>query len=228
VTDGSESSEGKAAGGPAARVPSQAPPIESERPAPVVTSEQSLTADLWREVLLLQLSECWNDVRNVDSIVWQIPAGIGAILGLILTAVAPRIASKPSVFEMVGVFGAAFVTLSLVYALRKNRLLQKYKSKYIKSIYHELLQTDASKARHGVSIAALKPVDIDIRVLPGLVALSTGDIQAVMGQGDADSSHSLASRLRHMSAFNLLFWVSVSVLVGEYALGIWMLVRIVN
>ena len=203
------------------------PPVPNPRP-PGAPPPVALPVELWRSILLLQLSECWNDVRSVDNLVWQIPTGIGAILGLVLTAIAPRISLRPSLFEVLAVSGASMVTMSLIVALYKNREFQKSRSRYIKAIHMQLLRTNGASARAKIP-AELSPVDHDIRDLPGLVAFSTRDLNQLRGIGGApgDELAGVRAKFRNVRAFRVLICVSVGVCCGEVALAIWLLARLV-
>src|SRR5262252_10232445 len=89
----------------------------------------SLPVELWRSILLTQLVECWNDTRNIDNLVWQIPAGIGAILGLIISGLGVRaLSGQPDLLDVGAMCAVLFISSSLVLALYKNRMFQVSRS----------------------------------------------------------------------------------------------------
>jgi hypothetical protein len=219
---------------------SNEPMIPLQAPSMLSSGPTMLPVELWRSILLTQLSECWDDVRNVDSLVWQLPTGIGAILGIVLAALSPHNLSRPGLFEVAAVFGACFVTLSLLLALYKNRRFQVSRGKYIKSIYMELLGTEGLVASQMTPVK-LAPVDHKIRDLPGLVALSSKDLDEVdptdksTPEGPSDIKGGIyqirsmmRSRMGRVSAFKVLFRVSAAVCLGEFLLGAWLLVQLVR
>jgi hypothetical protein len=203
----------------------QRPPEESAPKGPA-----TLSSELWQSVILTQISECWNDIRQLDGVLWQIPAGIGAILGLILTALGPRsLTGRPGPFEVIAVFGAFLVTFSLVVALYKNRIFQVSRSIYIKSLYKELLRVHNSQPGQSTTIS-INAQDYAMSELPGLVAFATRDLAPLVQKSVASASGfvSISGWLRGLPAFKILFYVSVSVVLGELVLGIWLLIRLIQ
>jgi hypothetical protein len=209
----------------ASGVPHQGAPDTSETKNPTA----KLPVELWRSILLVQLGECWNDIRNIDGLVWQIPAGIGAILGLILTGLGTRaLKGRPSLIDVAAMFAVVLVSYSLIVALHKNRMFQISRNKYMKGIYKQLLAT------HSASNGALVPIRLDAHddcpmdELPGFVARATRDIANESQAGSVASWGVLAlfsARMRKFSAYNTMFRVSVCVLVGEFLLAVWLFIR---
>jgi disulfide bond formation protein DsbB len=210
-----------------AQVPPQGSPDASE------TSDKSSTLpiDVWRSILVTQLGECWNDVRNIDSLVWQIPASIGAILGLILTGLGSKaLKGHPSLLDVAAMFAVVFVSYSLLLALHKNRVFQIARNIYMKAIYRELLKT-GSVAPNSPVPASLEAKDHPIDELPGFVPHATRDIVLESRHGIVHSLtgitrfNRLNTRVDKMSAYITMFRISACVLLGEFALAVWLLLR---
>lgn len=198
--------------------------VNPTRPAPELVA---LPAELWRSILLMQLDECWSDIRQIDGLVWQIPAGIGAILGLILTGLGSNILKRPpSLLDVGAMFGAFLITFSLIFALYKNRIFQISRNIYMKAIYKQLLAIRDAKPDDLVPVN-LELDDPEMVEIPGLVALATRDMVS-LGLAHVASSAGLpfASRiLRRRSAYKTMLYVSISVLAGEFLLTILLLAR---
>lgn len=198
---------------------------------PSPSSQVTIPLDLWRSVLIAQLSECWNDVRNIDSLVWQIPAGIGAILGLVLSGLGTQVVKgRPNVLDVAAMFAVVLISYSLIIALYKNRKLQQARSIYLKSIYKQLLLSASATSDDAAVSPTLKLNDYNMDELPGFVAHSTHDVV----QAACDASPELASRVASFktsyfkrSAYRTMFYMSVLVLVGELFLAIWLLIRLI-
>lgn len=206
--------------------PPQVSAISSQPPTQPVT----LPVELWRSVLLLQLGECWDDVRNIDSLVWQIPAGIGAILGLILSGLGPQVVKgRPSPLDVAAMFAVVLISYSLIVALHKNRKFQVSRNIYMKSIYKELLTNQCVPGDATVPVT-LKPHDYEMTELPGFVARYTNDL---VQEAHADSSQlashiaSFKRRLFKWSAYQTMFRVSILVLTGELFLALWLFIRFI-
>ena len=191
-------------------------------------SSQSIPVELWRAILLAQLGQCWDDVRQTDSILWQIPAGIGAIVGLVLAAIgANAVRGKPNLVQVIAVFAASAVTFSLIVAVYKNRVFQVSRSIYIKSFYKQLMLT--KDAKDGTLVPAFLTFDdYDVDELPGLAALATKDLSEVVQERAAAVSgfRFIGDNLSRLPAFKTLFYVSVFILIGEIAFAIWLIVRL--
>jgi hypothetical protein len=215
----------------------------------VAVTPMLLPVELWRSLLLTQLTECWNDVRNIDSLVWQIPAGIGAIIGLILTGLGRSIIqNRPSLLDVAAMIAAVLVSFALIMALRKNRIFQVSRNVYIKAIYRALLETNAAQAGEMISVG-LQTDDCSMDMLPGCVPRATQDLASFTDlQSDTKSrfmkfllgssfwqsvakSHAgkgvtkVGNRLSNASAYKMMFRVSVSIVVGETLLAFWLLAR---
>jgi hypothetical protein len=207
-----------------ASVPRQTAQSSPELPRQAPT----LPAGLWRSILLTQLGECWDDVRNIDSLVWQIPAGIGAILGLILSGLGTKVVSgRPSLLDVAAMFAVVLVSFSLIMAMHKNRMFQVSRNMYMKSIYKQLLATHSAADDTLVPIG-LEADDCPMDELPGFVARATHDLTRQLQVNNAQSLVSFAwfgDRMRKMSAYKTMFRVSVIVLTGECFLTIWLLIR---
>jgi hypothetical protein len=209
------------------QVPSQAAPD-----APETSSKpENIAIDVWRSILTTQLGECWDDVRNIDSLVWQIPAGIGAILGLILTGLgASAFKGHPSLLDVAAMFAVVLISYSLILALHKNRMFQVSRNIYMKAIYLELLKTGSLPPGSLVS-ASLGAKDHKIGDLPGFVPHATRDLMLESKHGIVYSLtgmkgfNNLNARFNDMSAYVTMFRVSAFVLLGEFALTIWLLLR---
>lgn len=187
----------------------------------------TLPVELWRSMLLVQLGECWDDVRQNDSILWQIPAGIGAIVGLILAALgSTAVKGRPSLPQVLAVIAVAAVTFSLIVAEYKNRVFQVSRNIYIKSIYRELLMTRDKPANAFVPITFTID-DYDMDYVPGLSALATKDLSSIVQARAAEVSglRWFGNGLSRLPAFKTLFYVSVCIWVGEVAFIAWLLVR---
>jgi hypothetical protein len=207
-------------------IPQQGTPAPTELLSPNAT----LPVELWRSILLCQLGECWNDVRNIDGLVWQIPAGIGAILGLILSGLGARVVDgRPDLLDVGAMFAVVLISSALIVALHKNRMFQVSRNIYMKAIYKQLLATNIAQAGALVPIG-LNADDSPMEELPGFVPRATRDLTALFPQGTVQSLPQLASlsdRVRNLSAYKTMFRVSLLVLVGELALAIWLLVRFI-
>jgi len=226
-------------------IPTQANANISEAAVPQVL----LPVELWRSLLLAQLTECWNDVRNIDSLVWQIPAGIGAIIGLILTGLGRSIIqNRPSLLDVAAMVAAVLVSFALIMALRKNRIFQVSRNVYIKAIYRALLATNTAEAGEMISVG-LETDDCPMEILPGCVPRATQDLTGFTATQSATKSRILKflleshfwrsaanssvgkrvgkvwQKLSKASAYRIMFRVSVSILVGETLLAFWLLGR---
>lgn len=183
--------------------------------------------ELWRSMLLVQLGECWNDVRQNDSILWQIPAGIGAIVGLIFAALgSSALKGRPNLLQIMAVLAVAAVTFSLIVAEYKNRVFQVSRNIYIKSIYKELLMTQGKP--EGTLVPAVLTIDdYEMSELPGLSALATKDLDKIVQMRAAQVSgpNFLGNYLSRIPAFKTLFYVSILIWFGEIIFAIWLVVR---
>jgi hypothetical protein len=180
--------------------------------------------------LLSQLTECWDDVRNIDGLVWQIPAGIGAILGLILTGLGRNVLSgRPSIIDLAAMVAAVLVSFSLILALHKNRMFQVSRNIYMKALYRQLLSTRSASDGELVGIA-LETDDCPMEELPGLVPRATRDLTKTLSGPTAAGfqPRQLLRRFHLLSAYKIMFGVSLCILCGEVALAVWLLVRMVE
>lgn len=192
-------------------------------------STPTVPVELWRSMLLVQLGECWNDVRQNDSILWQIPAGIGAIVGLILAALgSSAIKGRPNLLQVIAVAAVAAVTFSLIVAEYKNRVFQVSRNIYIKSIYRELLMTRDKPDGTLVPITFTID-DYDMNEVPGLSALATRDLSNIVQERASAVSglRFFGNSLTRLPAFKTLFYVSILIWIGEIAFVIWLLARYV-
>ena len=180
-----------------------------------------VNVDQWREILSLQVTQCWDDIRQMDSLLWQIPAGIGAIAGLLASALSTDVLSgRPTAFE-IGLVGATcLITYSLVVAAYKNRVFQVARNVHLKSCYAELLRVAALQHDTLVEVHPLTMADLPLSSLPGLLPFSTREVDsttkelaAVAGLG-APLNRFLVKR----GAFRILWWISVGVMLGEATL----------
>ncbi len=224
-------------------IPAQADANISEDAVPPIL----LPVELWRSLLLTQLTECWNDVRNIDNLVWQIPAGIGAIIALILTGLGRSIIqNRPSLLDVVAMIAAVLVSFALIIALRKNRMFQVSRNVYIKAIYRALLATNTAEVGEMIR-AGLETDDCSMEILPGCVPRATQDLAAftasqtksrplkfllespfwrsIVNSPAGKCIGKVWQKLSRASAYRIMFRVSVSILIGETFLALWLLGR---
>jgi hypothetical protein len=165
-------------------------------------------------LFIAQLEECWADIRNYDAILWQIPAAISAIGGLMANAlVQPDITFGPWSRPIIA-FAAAGLTLPLLVALVKNRIFQTDRNNWRIALYTRLMEggPELPKARDVYPEGSDAP--------DGLVLLSSRAITGRFEHGPVYWKF-LARVIRPVSAFNVLLLVSLAVFVGELGLGTW-------
>jgi hypothetical protein len=212
----------------------KAPDVPSQSSAPqaeLSNQNASMPVELWRSILLCQLGECWNDVRNIDGLVWQIPAGIGAILGLILSGLGVRVVDgRPDLLDVGAMFAVLLISAALVVALYKNRMFQISRNIYMKAVYRQLMATNTAKPGALVPIK-LEADDCAMSELPGLVPRATRDLDTQLlqvGVIPLPKFAGLTNWLGQRSAYKTMFRVSLLVLIGEFALAVWLLVRFIT
>lgn len=196
--------------------------------SPQSNQSVSVPVELWRSILLTQLGQCWDDVRQTDSILWQIPAGIGAIVGLVLATIgSSAVHGRPNLLQVIVVFAASAVTFSLIVAEYKNRVFQVSRSIYIKSFYKQLLLTQDKE--DGMLVQAVLTFDdYNVEELPGLAALATRELNEIVQAKAASVSGFpfIGDTLSRLPAFKTLFYVSIMILIGELAFGVWLTIHL--
>jgi hypothetical protein len=189
---------------------------------------KQIPVELWRQLLLCQLNECSNDIRQNDSILWQIPATIGAIVGLMLNALGNDVLSGPVTgLDIAGVSIGVIVTFSLVLTEYKNRVLQISRNVYRKSIYDALLQSGVLAP--GALITPKLSLSDDPCDLPGLVETSSRrlDDPTIKAASEGAGPAMLGSLVARRSAYKALFAISNTVLLAEVLLLGWLVARYV-
>ena len=178
-------------------------------------AEVGMSRSLHDELIIKQIGECWADNRNFDVIVWQIPAVIAAIAGLMLNALVRQDASINAWVKPLIPAGAALVTFPLVLALLKNRIFQIERNNWRIALYNNLTKrVPISEALGGIRP---EPPRND-----NLVRFSSPQITSKF-KGPWYWRF-WANRLKGVRAYNALFFVSVVVLLSEVALAIWLTV----
>jgi hypothetical protein len=172
--------------------------------------------DVRRDLLRQELDQCWADVRHNDSILWQIPAAIGAIVGLILNVV---VNSHPlSWLHALAVVAAILVTWSLIVTEYKNRIFQVTRNIYRASIYNELLRI----ARMGPDELVVPTLQIDdFKGLVGFVETATDTIPAPARKAafKAAGFYRQAGWVQdRLKAYKTLLVISLLLLAGEIVL----------
>ena len=164
------------------------------------------------ELLLAQFRECWADNRNYDVIVWQIPAAIGAIAGIMLNALRLS-AGGDDRFRPLVAAGAAWVTFPLVVALVKNRIFQIERNNWRIKLFEALTNNQTT-------IDALDAAAPEQRPATGnLVLFSTPHIASTFDQGPW-YWRVAASTFKGIRAYNILLLASLVVLIAEVALTV--------
>jgi hypothetical protein len=206
---------------------------ESSVTAPTAAGARSgnlaeIPVEQWRALLCVQLEQSWNDIRHNDAILWQIPATIGAIVGLVLNALGKTIVTGPVTWlDAVGVATATIVTFSLIVTEYKNRVFQVTRNIYRKSIYKSLVDIAALKDGSGV----LPYVDVreyEGGELPGFVEVATKDIsdEVLDVAWKASGFRVLGRQASRLPAYKTLFYISNAVFLGEVGLLISLAIRL--
>jgi hypothetical protein len=189
---------------------------------------------LWQDILMLQLRELWNDNRQFDVIVWQIPAAIGAIAGILGSNVAPAVSHhEVSWMHAASAATALLVTCPLVLALYKNRYFQVSRNEWRAAVFETL------RTKGGVEDLAVSYINyrsMDPHPVPGLVSFSTPSLNEIdakpLGLRALDDpalrrQHPLVRpfirHLSRLSAFKVLWRVSLLVVVAELLLTVWLI-----
>lgn len=172
--------------------------------------ESRETLSVEQQLYVSQMGECWADIRNYDTVLWQIPAAISAIGGLMVVAlVQPEIEFGAWARPIIA-FAAALLTLPLVVALVKNRLFQTDRNNWRIALYKKLVEGGSGPVQAGDYKLGEVPV--------GLVPLGLPRTQLRLDRGPL--YWRLAARAVYgLSAFNVLLLVSLVVFFGEIALG---------
>jgi hypothetical protein len=185
-----------------------------------IPTQSDQPPDIRRQLLLAQMEECWADIRNFDSILWQIPAAISAIGGLMVNALAQKEInfgpwSRPTI-----AYAAALLTLPLLAALVKNRIFQTDRNNWRISLYRAYVSGGP------LEIQDYYPENASLgKVAKDLVLLSSREIHHRFRRGPWYWRIS-AGALRGVSAFNVLLLVSLGVFAGELAIGTWLTLHI--
>jgi hypothetical protein len=158
----------------------------------------------------------------MDTILWQIPAGIGAIVGLVLAGLGRDVfEGRPTILEIFATSAATLVTYSLLVAEYKNHVFQVSRNIYIKSLHRALLDCSAYPTGYLIK-AKLEIDDFKMEDLPGLPAAATRDLigENSMWNSIVRSAGPvwLGSRAARLPAFKTLFAVSVFAFAGEVLL----------
>lgn len=86
------------------------------------------------KVLLFQYGECWSDVRQYDSLVWQIPSMTTIIAGVLVA-----LSSTTVVFIQIALFAVALsLNVVMTIALYKHQFFRIYRFREIKKIEESL------------------------------------------------------------------------------------------
>jgi hypothetical protein len=173
----------------------------------------SVRDEIRDRVLLAQVAECWADLRNFDVIVWQIPAAVSAIGGLMVTGLLSEEAAGRPWARCLVALGAAFVTFPLVIALVKNRIFQVDRNNWRLALLEALLKDPTS-------LPKIREYHPESQARDGIVLLSSRDIHTRFGHGPWYWRAS-ARMFKRVSAYNVLFAVSLMVLAGEFLIGVY-------
>lgn len=188
---------------------------------------EPIPVEHWRAILYLQLEQCWNDIRQNDAILWQIPASIGAIVGLILNALGRTIIEGPVAWlDIAAVATAIAVTFSLVVTEYKNRIFQVTRNIYRKAIYKALVEA-ARLPAGSLANPVLDVREYEAGDLPGSVEVATRHIdrEVLEVAWKAGGVKWAGERAAKLPAYKTLFYISIGVLLGELGLLIWLCVR---
>lgn len=196
---------------------------------------RSTAEPLRREFALLQIAECWADNRNYDAILWQIPAAIGAIAGLMVNAI--FLAHGSGVDAWVRPFialAAGLITFPLVMALLKNRLFQIERNIWRAAVFQSLYADGVSASQ--LIVQARSDEDPRLaRILfresqrsaspdDGTDLVPFSSLHLDLGRTRGSSLFRLlATRFGGRSAYSVLLFVSVIILLSEAALFVTLL-----
>ena len=187
---------------------------------------EPVPVEAWAHWLVQQYAQCSADIRQVDALVWQIPAAIGAIgtlLALTFAAAGGTGARDVSVPQIGIAVVAMAITFSLLIGLHKNRLFQIQRSRYRLVLHVAYLR--AARLPSGSPVSPVLPdpghvagADVDDLHLFGIFP-STSKKQPCPTHGRVDSL------IWGVSAYDFLASMSLVVAVAELAYLGWLVTR---
>lgn len=171
-----------------------------------------------QELLLAQFRECCADIRQYDAMLWQLPAAIGAIVGLTLNFAGQALAAGSATWIHVGgEFLALLLTVPLVLALYKNRLFQRSRNQF-RSILVKAIQLHARNPNEpDAALPALEEREDKVG-LAGLFPIHSLALGQLPGP----------PRFRHLRAYDFLFSASVLMLAGHLGLLITLFIKVIG
>ena len=164
-----------------------------------------------KELWLLQLKQCWADIRQFDSMMWQLPTAIAAIGALSLNVIADPVIYETTpvrVFHLVIAVMSLLITSSLVFALMKNRYFQEWRVKHREILFKALKNLQANGEYDNWDLE--KPITLKLEKVPGLIEVDTRSLGHY-------------TRLLKRSAYKILLIISFLIVSLQLILVVWII-----